>query len=108
MKKLNRKHPFHRLSAKTKLIVFAMVAVLVPTTILSVVQYRSLVDLEDKTKVAVEENLRQTLMLISHKLDWKFRKLAADNLNLIDAKMLLHNTCSQNTEYLAAIKKQQP
>jgi len=106
--KSKRKHPFHRLSAKTKLIVFAMVAVLAPTTILSVVQYRSLVDLEDKTKVAVEANLRQTLMQISRKLDWKFRKLAADNLNVIDAKMVVHNTCSQNAEYLSAIKKQQP
>ena len=85
-----------------------MVAVLVPTTILSVVQYRSLVELEDKTKVAVEENLRQTLLQISRKLDGKFRKLAADNLYIIDPKMVIHNSCSQNAEYLSAIKKQQP
>ena len=76
MKEPRNKRPLIRLSDRTKLIVFAAIAVMVPTTILTVIQYRSLVDLEDKTKVAVEDNLRETLMQISRKLDWRFKKLA--------------------------------
>src|SRR5581483_3992766 len=84
MKELKNKRPFIRLSARTKLIAFAAVAVLAPTTILSVIQYRSLVDLKDKTKVAVEDNLRETLMQISRKLDMRFKKLATDNLDIVN------------------------
>lgn len=51
-------------SSRAKLIAFAAVAVLLPTTVLSVVQYKSLVDLESKTQAAVRENLRQTLQTV--------------------------------------------
>src|SRR6266700_249398 len=87
MNRSRRSNGFQRLSAKTKLITFACVAVLTPTIVLSVVQYRSLVELEGKTKVAVQENLRQTLQQISRKVDWKFRKLAAENLESINVSM---------------------
>ena len=52
------------LSSAAKFILFAVAAVLVPTLILSVVQYRSLSDLQVKTEAAVEENLRRTLQSI--------------------------------------------
>ena len=72
------------LSAKTRLIGFAAVAVLIPTTILSAMQCKSLVELEAKTKVAVQENLRQTLQQVSRTLESRFRKLATQDLAGID------------------------
>lgn len=68
------------LFSKTRLIVLAAVAVVLPTTTLSLVQYRSLVDLEDKTKAAVRENLRQTLQGVSRKVEEQFVSMAREAL----------------------------
>ena len=52
-----RKWPKVNLSSKTRLIAIVVIALLLPTVVLSAIQFRSLVDLEDKTKVAVQENI---------------------------------------------------
>src|SRR5438045_1921822 len=76
-----RKWPKVNLSSKTRLIAIAVVALLLPTMVLSVVQFRSLVDLEDKTKVAVQENMRQTLQTVSHKVEENLKGLARKSLS---------------------------
>ena len=63
----------------------AFTAVLLPMAVLSVVQYRSLQDLEGKTRVAVEENLRQTLQSISRRAKERLEALAAETLKGIEA-----------------------
>ena len=68
------------LSSAAKFILFAVAAVLVPTLILSVVQYRSLSDLQVKTEAAVEENLRRTLQSIARRVEDTFRAMAGDAL----------------------------
>ena len=43
------------------MIALAVVAVMLPTMILSVIQYRSLLELQSTTKLAAQESLRQVL-----------------------------------------------
>ncbi|MEW6210596.1 MAG: HAMP domain-containing sensor histidine kinase [Acidobacteriota bacterium] len=71
---------FSRFSSRTRLIAFAIVAVMLPTTVLSVIQYNSLADLEQKTKVAVRENLSQILQGISRQVAEHFKMLAKESL----------------------------
>jgi signal transduction histidine kinase len=68
--------PHFNLSHGGRHILLALVAVLLPIGILSFMQYRSMVDLEAKTKVAVKENLRQTLQGIERKMEERFEGLA--------------------------------
>lgn len=72
--------PHFNLSHGGRRIVLALVAVLLPIGILSFMQYRSMVDLEAKTKVAVKENLRQTLQVIERKIEERFEGLAKETL----------------------------
>jgi signal transduction histidine kinase len=72
--------PRFKLSSRTKLIALAFVAILLPTTVLSVIQYRSLVELEGKTKVAVQENLRQTLHTVTRRVEENLESLAKKSL----------------------------
>src|SRR4029078_10978865 len=71
------------LSSRTKLILLAVVALMLPTTILSIIQYRSLVDLESKTKVAVQKTRPQTLQTINHKVEDNLKYLARKTLGSI-------------------------
>ena len=49
------------MSSRSKLIALVVVLVMVPTTILSYLQYESLLELQATTVLAIEENLRQVL-----------------------------------------------
>jgi signal transduction histidine kinase len=53
---------------------------MLPTTILSVIQYRSLVDLEQTTRVAVRENLYQTLQNVSRSMTEYLKEVAKESL----------------------------
>ena len=75
-----RWRPYSRLSSQGKLIALGVVAVLLPISILAFMQYRSMVDLESKTRVAVRENLRQTLQGIERKMAERFAGLANEVL----------------------------
>src|SRR6266446_7700411 len=51
--------------SKRNLITLAAVAIVLPTGALAFMQYQSLVGLKGKTKIAIEENLRQTLQSVA-------------------------------------------
>ena len=72
-------------SHRTGLIVLALLAVLVPALLFSVVQYRSLTDLESKTRVVVQDNLRQTLEGVSRGTKERLEAIAAESLGHIEA-----------------------
>jgi signal transduction histidine kinase len=72
-------------SHRTGLIVLALFAVLVPALLFSVVQYRSLTDLESKTRVVVQDNLRQTLEGVSRGTKERLEAIAAESLGHIQA-----------------------
>jgi signal transduction histidine kinase len=104
---MRRRSRFH-LSSKAKLITLAIVAVLLPTTILSVIQYNSLVDLEGKTKVAVQENLRQTMQTLTRKVEDNLKELAKDTLEPIGYEDLEQDSLQKIEQHFAAVKRAHP
>lgn len=69
-----------RRASKKNLITLAAVAILLPTGALAFMQYRSLVDLESKTKIATEENLRQRLQSVARNAQGDMQTLAREAL----------------------------
>jgi signal transduction histidine kinase len=84
------------------------VAVLLPTTILSVIQYNSLVDLEGKTKVAVQENLRQTMQTLTRKVEDNLKELAKDTLEPIGYEDLEQSKVQKIEQHFASVKQAHP
>ena len=72
--------PWARWPSKRNRITLAAVAILLPTGALAFMQYRSLVDLESKTKIAIEENLRQTLQSVARNAQGDMQTLAREML----------------------------
>src|SRR5262245_57579100 len=70
---------FH-MSSRTKLIVLALSAVLAPVIVLSLLQYRSLRDLQQQTKMASQENLRQAASRVTSATAEYFHDIGADTL----------------------------
>src|ERR1043165_7708890 len=103
-----RKWPKVNLSSQTRLIAIVVVALLLPTVVLSVIQFRSLVDLEDKTKVAVQENMRQTLQTVSRKVEENLKWLARKNLGDIGLADLEPQNAQALERRFAAIKQEHP
>jgi signal transduction histidine kinase len=95
-------------SHRTGLIVLALLAVLVPALLFSVVQYRSLADLESKTRVAVQDNLRQTLEGVSRETTKRLEAIGADSLSPIEAAVAEQERLSEIELRLITIKQSHP
>lgn len=87
---------------------FAAVAVMLPTTVLSVIQYRSLADLERKTKAAVQENLRQTLQGVARDVEGKFKGLARESLLPLEPQDLKRENLDEIGSHYAAVRQRHP
>ena len=70
-----------KLSLRQKLTILVSVGVLLPLLILTYVQYRSLAELESKTKGAFKDNLRQGLTIVEQKMKKRLEEIAAQTLN---------------------------
>ncbi|MCI0486097.1 MAG: HAMP domain-containing histidine kinase [Blastocatellia bacterium] len=99
------KRPVLKFSSGAKLIAFAVVAVMLPTTVLSVIQYRSLVDLESKTKVAVQDSMRRTLQRVAREVEMDFRGLVKKSF---DIKMEDLKNLDRIENHCAEIRKSYP
>lgn len=66
--------------SKRNLITLAAVAIVLPTGAIAFMQYQSLVDLKGKTKIAIEENLRQTLQSVARNAQGDMQTLARETL----------------------------
>ncbi|MFY9574110.1 MAG: hypothetical protein WAV20_22140, partial [Blastocatellia bacterium] len=95
-------------SHRTGLVVLALVAVLVPALLFSIVQYRSLADLEGKTLAAVQDNLRQILEGVSRRTKERLESIAAESLGHIEAAAAEHEKLSDIELRLIAIKQSHP
>ncbi|HVG20711.1 MAG TPA: hypothetical protein VNI02_16800, partial [Blastocatellia bacterium] len=104
---MRRRSRIH-LSSKAKLITLAIVAVLLPTTVLSVIQYNSLVDLEGKTKVAVQENLRQTMQTLTRKVEDNLKALAKETLEPIGYEDVELGNLQKIEQHFASVKLAHP
>jgi signal transduction histidine kinase len=80
----------------------------VPALLFSIVQYRSLADLESKTRVAVQDNLRQTLEGVSRGTKERLEAIAAESLGHIEAAAAEQEKLSDIELRLIAIKQSHP
>ncbi|HEV8485573.1 MAG TPA: HAMP domain-containing sensor histidine kinase [Blastocatellia bacterium] len=96
------------MSHRTGLIVLAVLAVLLPGLLFSIVQYRSLADLESKTRVAVQESLRQTLQGVSVRTKEKLEALAVEALGHIGAAKMEQEKLDDIELRLNDIKQSHP
>ena len=69
-----------KLSLRQKLTVLASVGVLLPLLVLTYLQYQSLAELEEKTKGAFKDNLRQGLTIVEHKMKQRLEEIAVQTL----------------------------
>jgi signal transduction histidine kinase len=102
-----RWRPYSHLTPKGRQIALVVVVVLLPISILAFMQYRSMVELEAKTKVAVKENLRQTLQGVQRKMEERFEGLAKEALLPISqlAKAELENKEDLETHFAAVASR---
>ena len=88
-----------------KITAIALVAILLPTILLSLIQYRSLSELQQKTKAAVRDNLRQTLQTFSARVRTKLEDYAAQVTSAIPGDELRQNNLDLLGKRFIAIKE---
>ena len=72
-----------KLSLRKKLIIFATIGVFLPVMVLTYMQYQSLTELENKTKGAFKDNLRQGFTILQRQMKQRLEGVAAQTLNPI-------------------------
>ncbi len=72
-----------KLSLRKKLIILASVGVLLPVLVLTYMQYRSLTELQNKTKGAFKDNLRQGLTIVERQMKQRLEDVAEQALGPI-------------------------
>jgi len=98
-----------KLSLRTKLTLLASVGVLLPILILTYMQYRSLSELQNKTKGAFKDNLRQGLTIVENQMKRRLEDVAAQTLNPIGSMRLSSPESVKEVEkYLANVKGSHP
>lgn len=92
-------------SRRAGLIVLAFLAVLVPGLLFSIVQYRSLADLESKTRLAVQDTLRQTLQDVLLRTKERLEAIAVQSLGDLEKTNTEQEKLDQLELRLAGIKQ---
>ncbi len=77
-----------QLKVRHRLVFLMLFAVLLPTVALLITQYRSQLDLREKTRIAFENSLRQTIVQIDGNLDAQLSKIGYEHLEFFDAAIL--------------------
>src|SRR3954469_8003767 len=72
-----------RLSLRKKLTILAAAGVFLPVLVLTYMQYRSLAELQDKTKGAFKDNVRQGFTLVQRQMRQRLEDVAAQTLKPI-------------------------
>jgi signal transduction histidine kinase len=89
-----------KLSLRKKLTILALVGVFLPVLVLTYLQYRSLSELQNKTKGAFKDNLRQGLTIVERQMRQRLEDVAAQTLGQLSS--------SPSAEYLANVKRAHP
>jgi signal transduction histidine kinase len=97
-----------KLPSGTKLIALAIAAVALPTIVLFVVQYRSLVELQNKTRAAAHESLRQRSQNIARKVKEDLGDLATQSFRSIDPRDISEENLDQVQNSFAAARQSHP
>ncbi|HEX5874522.1 MAG TPA: histidine kinase dimerization/phospho-acceptor domain-containing protein, partial [Pyrinomonadaceae bacterium] len=103
------RNAIEKLSLRKKLTIVASVGVLLPVLVLTYMQYRSLVELQDKTKGAFKDNLRQGLTIIEQQMKRRLETIAAQTLAPIGSMNLSSAGAAEELEkYFADVKRSHP
>lgn len=98
-----------KLSLRKKLTILASVGVFLPLLVLTYMQYRSLAELQNKTKGAFKDNLRQGLTIVQRQMKQRLEDVAAQTLNPIGS---LHFSSPGGAEafekYFVDVKRSHP
>src|SRR5688500_15679450 len=98
-----------KLSLRQKLTILASVGVLLPLLILTYLQYRSLAELQNKTKGAFKDNQRQGLTIVEQKMKQRLEEIAAQTLNQVGSMHLSSPGAAKEFEkYFADVKGSRP
>jgi signal transduction histidine kinase len=98
-----------KLSLRKKLTIMASVGVFLPLLVLTYMQYQSLAELQNKTKGAFKDNLRQGLTIVEHQMKQRLEDVAAQTLNPIDSIHLSSPGAAEELEkYFAEVKRSHP
>src|SRR5688572_20206342 len=76
-----------KLSLRKKLTILAFVGVLLPVMVLTYLQYRSLAELESKTKGAFKDNLRQGFTILQRQMkqnDYETHRYVNHHVSALD------------------------
>ncbi len=69
-----------KLSLRKRLVILASVGVFLPVVALTYMQYRSLAELEKKTKGAFKDNLRQGLLIVERQMKQRLEEIGSETL----------------------------
>jgi signal transduction histidine kinase len=98
-----------KLSLRKKLTILASVGVLLPLLVLAYMQYRSLAELQNKTKGAFKDNLRQGLTNVEQQMKQRLKDIAAQAFNPIGNMDLSSAGAAEKlNRYYADVKRSQP
>jgi signal transduction histidine kinase len=98
-----------KLSLRKKLAILASVGVLLPVLVLTYLQYRSLTELQNNTKGAFKDNLRQGLTIVEQQMRQRLENIAAQTLNPIGSNHLPPPMTPEQFEiYFADVKRTHP
>jgi signal transduction histidine kinase len=89
-------------------VALALLALLAPVVVLAAIQYRSLSELESKTRLAGQEQLRQTLQSVTQRTRERLEALAATTLGSIELAELETEDLTLLEARLLKIKQARP
>jgi signal transduction histidine kinase len=92
-----------KLSLRKKLVILASLGVLLPVLVLTYLQYRSLTELQNKTKGAFKDNLRQGLTYVEQQMKQRLQDIGDQTLNPLGT---MH--AEEREKYLANVKHSHP
>ena len=95
-----------KLSLRKKLTILATVGVLLPIFVLTYLQYRSLSELQIKTKGAFKDNVRQGLVAVELRIKQRLEDIAAQTLAPLGS--MHFSSQSEFEKYAAEVKRSHP
>ena len=94
-----------KLSLRKKLTILVSVGVVLPLIVLTYMQYRSLAELQNKTKGAFKDNLRQGLTYVQHQMRQRLAEVAAQTLDPVGS---LLSSPQEIEKHFANVKRSHP
>lgn len=94
-----------KLSMRKRLVILASIGVFLPVVALTYMQYRSLAELEQKTKGAFKDNLRQGLLIVERQMKQRLEGIGSETVIPIGSTQL---SSDQIEKHFDNVKRSQP